>query len=140
MHFVILILNPDILNFDCFRYRVNAWFLYGWFWIHTRKVCWNEILPRSSVLITFSTSISFIWIDKWPIMKTNLVYRSKISVVNSLLSWLKTILIHICRCVYSQVTLTIPGYSYSASPHISIDSSSDAKMKLWGKWSLFVLK
>ena len=88
MHFVILILNPDKVNFDCFRYRVNAWFLYGWFWIHTRKVCWNEILPRSSVLITFSTSISFIWIDKWPIMKTNLVYRSKISVVNRLVSWL----------------------------------------------------
>ena len=36
-------------------------------------------------------------------------------------------------------TLTMPGYSYSANPQISCDSSSDAKMKLCGKWFLLAL-
>ena len=36
-------------------------------------------------------------------------------------------------------TLTMPGYSYSANPQISCDSSSDAKMKLCGKWCLLAL-
>ena len=70
-------LKPDKPNFYFFRYRVNAWFLYWWLWIHTREVCWYKILPCSSILITFIPSVSFIWIDKWPIMKTNLVYRGE---------------------------------------------------------------